>query len=143
MDQESKQLISEVKDLMRQYQAEVGEGGRKAWPKSIKERVLRLCEKGMPSGEVSRLTGVPYHSTLPWRRKAGLLKKSPAKKEKKSGFHTLTVTEQAPPNTVTVVDPPRTVTVEVYGIGRVNLPDVRSAAELISFLKKSGACDVV
>jgi hypothetical protein len=65
-------IIDEILQLKAQYVTEVGQGGRKACPKSIRERVLALCESGMAVGEVSRVTGIPYHSTLSWRRSADL-----------------------------------------------------------------------
>ena len=135
----NEQLIEEIKQLHQQYLAEIGDGGRKPWPKSIKDRVLMLCEQGVPAMEVSQLTGISYHSVLPWRKKAGFVRDK-AKGKKRSKFHTLTVTDLVPVEAENNLKEPatRAVTVQVPGIGSIELPDVKSAAELIWRLKQMG-----
>lgn len=132
MTEKSKQLIDEICQLREQYLEEVGRGGRKPWPKSIKSRIIELCRSGIGAGELSELTGVPYHSVLPWRREAGLVR---AKVGKKDPFHALTVTDQV--TTRTVLDPGQsgTVTVQVAGVGEVYLPSVMAAADFVLRIK--------
>lgn len=132
MDQTNENIVKEIVHLKSQYEDEIGKGGRKPWPKSIKERVLKLCRQGVPAGEVSRATGIPYHSILPWRREAGLIRtKAPHLKNK---FHALTVTDQV--SSPTVTDPVRssTVTVKVRGL-EIQLGSPKEAAEFIFYFE--------
>lgn len=133
MDNQTRHLIDEIKQLRTQYLAEIGDGGRKPWPKSIKERVLELCRFGMSASDVSKHTEIPYHSVLPWRREAGLVRAKASKK-----FHALTVTDRAPTRTVTELEATRTVTVEVHGVGKIHVPNIGAAAELVLKLKQGG-----
>ena len=137
MDQETKKIIDEIEQLRSQYIHEIGEGGRKPWPRSIKDRVVGLCEKGIPVGKVSRLTGIPYHSMLPWRKQAGMVRAKAPYSKSKQNFHALTVTDQVQKRTVTEPIQSSTVTVQVTGVGDVHLPDVQTAAEFVIKIKTS------
>ena len=64
--QNTAQLIEEIKQISIQYQAEVGRG-RKAWPKSIKDRVAILFSSGMKAPTISKATGLAYYTILKWR----------------------------------------------------------------------------
>lgn len=59
-------LIQEISHLKAQWIAEVGEGRRK-WPRSIKERVEKLDDMGMPAKQISIETGIGYETLLSWR----------------------------------------------------------------------------
>jgi hypothetical protein len=59
-------LIQEIGRLKAQWVAEVGEGRRK-WPRSIKERVEKLDDMGMPAKQISIETGIGYETLLTWR----------------------------------------------------------------------------
>lgn len=137
MDDATQNLIDEIKDLIRQYRSEVGGGGGKAWPKSIKDRVLQLHEQGLSCKQIGQVTGISYHTALNWRHQLGRVQKK-SLRGKKSKFHALTVTGQVRAEKGKNVEPTRTVTVQVEGVGQVSVPDIRSAAELIIYLKRAG-----
>ena len=132
MDHRQQQLIDEVQQLRKQYLAEIGDGGRKPWPKSIKQRVLELCRSDLSAAEVSELTEIPYHSVLPWRKEVGLVRaKAPHK------FHALTVTDKT--STAKEPVPTRTVTVEIDGVGQVRCETVQDAATLVLLIKQGAS----
>ncbi len=92
MVDEAEQLISEIVQIKNQYVVEVGRG-RRAWPKSIKERVARLDEIGISPKVVASRTSIPYDTIVLWRynRRHGVHGRL------KKGFHELKVaTAQAP-----------------------------------------------
>jgi transposase-like protein len=83
---ESRQLINEIESIREDYFLEVGEGKRRAWPKAIKERILKLCELGeFSTKDIARLTKVSYEVISQWKY---LAKKA---REKSSPFHSLPV----------------------------------------------------
>jgi hypothetical protein len=67
MESEVEQIISEIVEIMEQYRREVP-SGRRAWPESIKRRVLRLRELKIRCAEISRRTGLPYYTVLEWQK---------------------------------------------------------------------------
>ena len=58
MNNEAKNLVEEIKQIRAQYEAEVGVDKRRAWPKAIKVRVLRLCELTRTFKEAGELVGI-------------------------------------------------------------------------------------
>lgn len=62
---EVEQLVEEIKQIQVQYKREVG-GRRKQWPRSIKERVLRLSSAGLKFREIEGRTGdlLPHSGVL-------------------------------------------------------------------------------
>jgi hypothetical protein len=130
MTQTTESIVQEVLHLKAQYEAEIGKVGHKPWPKSIKERILKLCNQGMRPGKVSRLTGIPYHSILPWRREVGLVRAKSS--QPKGNFHSLTVTDQVSHSFPTGS---RTVTVKVRSF-EIQLSHPREAAEFIMYFEK-------
>lgn len=66
MVKHAEQLINEIKQIKTQYVAEVGKG-RRVWPRSIKERVARLDEMGIPAKSVATESGIPYETIILWR----------------------------------------------------------------------------
>jgi hypothetical protein len=66
MDGDVTEVLSEIRQLLSQYRAEVP-GNRRAWPESIKNRVLGLRDLGLNFKEISRQTGIPYFTVLAWR----------------------------------------------------------------------------
>lgn len=86
---EAERLISEIKQIKAQYVAEVG-SGRRAWPRSIKERVASLDELGVPIKSLAGKCDIPYDTMILWRykRKREAIRQS-------DGFHELTVGAQA------------------------------------------------
>jgi hypothetical protein len=67
MESGVEQIFSEIVEIMEQYRREVP-SGRRAWPESIKKRVLALRGSGMRCAEISRRTGLPYYTVLEWQR---------------------------------------------------------------------------
>lgn len=93
---QAENLMSEIRELHRQYVVEVGTG-RRVWPKAIKDRVQQLDEIGISAKSISKQTGVGYDTILQWR----------FKRKKKNQFHQLSVSattskEIAKVDTVTV-----------------------------------------
>ena len=60
------ELIEEIKQISIQYNSEVGRS-RKAWPKSIKDRVAKLFEAGLRATAIAERTGLAYFTVLKWR----------------------------------------------------------------------------
>ena len=83
------ELFEEVSQLLTQYRQEVP-GTRKAWPESIKSRVIDLRRSGLSFSEISRRTGIPYYTVLCWRDK------------KRSGFERVSIVAASKTATVTV-----------------------------------------
>ena len=91
------ELLKDIREMTAQYRAEVP-GGRKAWPKSIKDRVMELSRMGMRTTAIADATGLTYFTIHGWKKSG-------------AGFHALAV---AKPATVTVpikTQPTATVTV--------------------------------
>lgn len=59
-------LFSEIVQMRVQYVAEVGSGRRK-WPRSIRERVLRLVDLGLRMKQIAARSGVPYETVCQWK----------------------------------------------------------------------------
>jgi hypothetical protein len=136
MSDEPEILIDQIRELRAQYIAEVGEG-RRAWPKSIRERVQRLDELGMSAREASERTGVGYETFLQWRYQR--------KQQLKKQFHQIAVKALSKIGNVTVPKMKKakplqkigTVTVTTPEGYRVEIFDVESAIYLLKNL--SGA----
>jgi transposase len=92
MKKSTSDLVSEIKQIHSQYLEEVGNGGYKVWPKSIKDRVFELVD-GVNSIKVaSEMCGISAHTIYQWRSD-----------QKKSNFKSLTVVnQQSKSPTVTV-----------------------------------------
>jgi hypothetical protein len=95
MTDQAIQIIGEINQMREQYFAEVGADARRAWPKSIRERIMALDQMKIARKEISRLTGVPYDTIMQWRYYQNKLDR---------GFHALTVQEPKDA-TVTVASP--------------------------------------
>lgn len=107
---EAEQLIYEIKQIREQYIDEVGEG-RRPWPKSIIDRVLKLGDLGIKPKGISESTLVPYETVCQWRY---------SRNQRIKKFHNLTVTVPAKSlvarsssATVTVAETAKNVTVTV------------------------------
>ncbi|MCC7406211.1 MAG: hypothetical protein IT288_17595 [Bdellovibrionales bacterium] len=83
MLEEATRLIDEVCQIRAQYMDEVG-SGRRAWPRSIKERMAKLDKLGLPAKAVSDRTGIPYGTILLWRHRRN-------KSGRSNEFHELSV----------------------------------------------------
>ena len=68
MVDEVARLFSEIQQIKAQYVAEVGRG-RRVWPRSIKERIAKLDELGLPPKAIAEKTEVPYDTIILWRYK--------------------------------------------------------------------------
>jgi lambda repressor-like predicted transcriptional regulator len=65
MREQKSELLDEVNQLIQQYRQEVP-GHRKAWPKSIRERVDELRKLGMTLSEIAKETGISYYTIFSW-----------------------------------------------------------------------------
>lgn len=73
---ELEKLLGELAQLQGQYKSEVP-GARKAWPRSIKERVAKVAELGVSSAEIARQTKIPYYTIHGWAKSQS--RKAPGK----------------------------------------------------------------
>ena len=55
--------------MTAQYREEIP-GGRKAWPKSIKDRVVELHRLGMGSTAIANATGITYFTIHNWKKRS-------------------------------------------------------------------------
>jgi transposase-like protein len=60
------QLLSELKQISEQYANEVS-GKRRAWPKSIRERVIAARREKISFERISEATGIPLQTMYSWR----------------------------------------------------------------------------
>jgi hypothetical protein len=58
-------IFDELSQLCSQYRAEVP-GGRRAWPRSVKERIFELRKMGLSYIEISKKSGIPASSIYAW-----------------------------------------------------------------------------
>lgn len=129
MVDEVEQLISEIVQIKDQYASEVGLGRRRAWPKSIKDRVARLDEIGIAPKIVSARTTIPYDTIVLWRYN----RRHTVHGRLKKGFHELTVAAGAsaaalPPGAPILKS--LTVTVPEFKIPNTSMPVGRRASEV-------------
>jgi hypothetical protein len=66
MDGDVTEVLNEIGQLLSQYRAGVP-GRRRAWPGSVKSRVLGLRGLGLNFKEISRQTAIPYFTVLACR----------------------------------------------------------------------------
>ena len=62
-------LTDEIQQIKAQYRVEIT-GGRKQWPKAIKDRVLLLRSRGVRLKDLAERTGLPYHTIALWSSEA-------------------------------------------------------------------------
>jgi len=114
MKKSTDELVSEIKQIHAQYLMEVGSGGHKVWPRSIKERVFELSEKLSSVKQAGELCGISVHTIYQWRsdlkkeKFKSLVVKDPVLPEAKSVTVTNTkfqVHPQVQTVTVTVTTP--------------------------------------
>lgn len=63
------ELLQDIREMTAQYRAEIP-GGRKAWPNSIREKVLELSRSGMKSSAIAEATGLKYFTVHGWKKRA-------------------------------------------------------------------------
>ena len=110
MDERAKILINEILQIKSQYAREVGPGGRKVWPRAIKDRICELSNLGMTIKSIAEMTGISAETLYVWRavaRKSGF--KSLAVVNKKSAIATVTV---ATPNGFVIEGLPAGLTID-------------------------------
>ena len=100
MSEDTNQMFSELSQLREQWQSEVGRG-RRAWPKAIKTRVLRLVDLKVPRREIAAKSGVPYETINLWQHKRNKSSNNLPVVQKKD-FHDISVENEIA--TVTVTD---------------------------------------
>lgn len=74
------QIVDEIRQIRDQFQKEVL-GRFRAWPESLKARILELAEAGWSVSKIFQQTGVPVPTIYTWRRG----RVSRAKSTKKGG----------------------------------------------------------
>jgi hypothetical protein len=89
-------LLAEIKQIRTQYLAEVGTGGYKVWPKSIRDRVLVFADLVGSTRKAAEACEISAETIYQWRAEA-----------KKSKFKMLPVVERSS-KSVTITDPNRT-----------------------------------
>jgi len=62
------ELLKDIREMTAQYREEIP-GGRKAWPKSIKDRVAELHRLGMGSTAIANATGHTYFTIHNWKKR--------------------------------------------------------------------------
>jgi hypothetical protein len=65
MEAQSKVIFDEIRQLITQYSREVP-GGRRAWPESIKVRVVKLSALGVSLPEISKRSELSYYTIVNW-----------------------------------------------------------------------------
>ncbi len=65
MENSQTELLDEIRQLITQYRQEVP-GRRRAWPESIKNRVLELELMGLERKEIAKRTGISYYTIFNW-----------------------------------------------------------------------------
>ena len=94
MQNSAPELVSEIKQIYAQYIAEVGAGGYKVWPKSIRDRALLLSDVVGSCKKAAELSGLSVETIYQWR----------AEVKKSQSFKMLPVVERST-KSVTVTDP--------------------------------------
>lgn len=125
MVDEAEQLISEIVQIKNQYTVEVGRG-RRAWPKSIKERVARLDAIGVAPKVVASRTSIPYDTIVLWRHN----RRHGVNARLKTGFHELKVAASEAPLAAQTVGILKSVTVTVPEIKMPHLAAPSSGLRL-------------
>jgi len=137
---ETESLFSEIVQMRVQYVAEVGLGRRK-WPRSIRERILRLVDLGLRLRLIAERSGVPYETVCQWKyqrsQRAGAFHSLPVVAEPKNeGAITNAGTVTVPANEIAKNERPVTVrTPDGYWI-RTWSPE--SAALVVRSLRGGG-----
>jgi hypothetical protein len=95
MKTSTSELLAEIKQIRAQYLAEVGTGGYKVWPKSIRDRVLVFADLAGSTKKAAEACEISAETIYQWRADT-----------KKSQFKMLPVVERST-KAVTVTDPNR------------------------------------
>jgi len=134
----SDRVIEEIQQIKAQYKTEVA-GVRKAWPRAIKDRVLKLASDGVRLREVADRTGISYHTLASWTAKAEFEK-----------FHSLPVVRKSTNSairknvaTVTVTKSSKSGVVSKIATVTIKTPDgfvirLGSARDAVTLLKSLG-----
>lgn len=69
MEEKAAALFRELEEICSQYKQEVP-GRRRAWPESVKKRVLALRSLGINSHQVAKRVSIPYMTLVSWHGKA-------------------------------------------------------------------------
>lgn len=93
MKTSASELLAEIKQIRTQYLLEVGSGGYKVWPKSIKDRVLIYADLVGSTKKAASLCEISAETIYQWRAET-----------KRSQFKSLPVVESSS-KSVTVTDP--------------------------------------
>ena len=132
------ELIEEIKQIIFQYRDEV-ERERKPWPKAIKDRVAELFGSGLSAPEISRATGLAYHTVLKWR--PATIKRGAPRGRHVADFKEVAVVPvkkneiAIKPTSESTPEFRGTVTVTTPKGFRIEVPSLNHAVDLITILK--------
>lgn len=131
MTERANQLVSEIKEICGQYLEEVGSGGYRVWPKSIRDRALLLCDLIGSTKKAADLCGLSAETIYQWRAEV-----------KKTQFKSLAVVETAK-KSVTVTDTNSKKVLEASGSVTVTTPkgfmvSGLDVGQAVLFLKQFG-----
>lgn len=70
MNTSASQLVLEIKQICGQYLEEVGSGGYRVWPKSIRDRALLLCDLVGSTKKAAEMCGISKETIYQWRAEA-------------------------------------------------------------------------
>jgi hypothetical protein len=149
MEKQSKVLLEEIQQVISQYRREVP-GRRRAWPESVKNRVVQLCALGVEPKRVAKMTSLSYYTILSWipdsHRRRYRPRQASEKSEARAHFAPVSIRQQLPDIASVTVAMNSTVitpTISTNATVTVTLPDgIRiegvSAEFLRSWLGKGG-----
>jgi hypothetical protein len=91
MEDNINEILNELRQICRQYKDEVP-GKRRAWPRSVKERVFGLQAQGLSARQIADQISIPCTTILSWnsaeKKRGNFL---PVKVVRKSSSSTVTV----------------------------------------------------
>lgn len=96
MGAQAAEIFEELRQICEQYKNEVP-GRRRAWPKSIKDRVFALQRQGIRSNQIAKRVPIPYATIMSWN----------VSDKRKGAFLPVKVVKSATPPTVTVGGRPK------------------------------------
>ena len=112
MNDRVNQLTIEIRQICEQYLAEVGEGGYKVWPRSIKDRVLVLSDLVGSCKKASEICGLSVETIYQWRADA-----------KKAQFKSIAVVESKTKSGAVTVPVSKALTAQEFVSVTVTTPN--------------------
>lgn len=92
MDDQVSEIFQQLNQICDQYKREIP-GRRRAWPKSIKDRIFALQRAGVNAHQIAKQVPVPYMTIVSWN----------TSEKRRGSFLPVRVVRSHKPTTVTVV----------------------------------------